>query len=122
MTHHLPDVEKPDARHDEARLRDGALSVKRRILVVDDEELTRQQLKELLGTDPTPQVDTSGDGAAALKLLEEHNYSLVITDLKMPRLDGMQLIEQVQQKRLPVTVIVTTGHGSIDEAVQAMRL
>src|SRR5262249_46027684 len=50
------------------------------------------------------------------------NYSVLITDLKMPRLDGIQLIQEIQKRRLPVTVIVTTGHGSIDEAVQAMRL
>ena len=40
----------------------------------------------------------------------------------MPGMDGMELIEEVQKRRLPVTVIVTTGHGSIDEAVQAMRM
>ena len=46
----------------------------------------------------------------------------MITDLRMPKLDGMKLIEEIQARRLPVTVIVTTGHGSIDEAVQAMRM
>ena len=46
----------------------------------------------------------------------------MITDLRMPKLDGMKLIEEIQTRRLPVTVIVTTGHGSIDEAVQAMRM
>src|SRR5439155_15309966 len=63
-----------------------------------------------------------GDGFEALEALVSHNYSLVITDLKMPRLSGMQLIEEVQKRRLTVTVIVTTGDGSIDEAVQAMRM
>jgi DNA-binding NtrC family response regulator len=46
----------------------------------------------------------------------------VITDLRMPHLDGMELIKEIQQRGLPVTIIVTTGHGSIDEAVQAIRL
>ena len=47
---------------------------------------------------------------------------MLITDLRMPRVSGMQLLQEVQTRRLPVTVFVTTGHGTIDEAVKAMRL
>jgi DNA-binding NtrC family response regulator len=96
--------------------------VPRRVLIAEDNELTRQQLQQLLEADCKIQVDTTGDGQEALRSLMNHNYSIVITDLKMPHLSGMQLIEEVQKQRLPVTVIVTTGFGSIDEAVQAMRL
>ncbi len=99
-----------------------AMPLPRRILIADDSESTRQQLQELLEADAAVQVDTVADGTEALEALVAHNYSLVLTDLKMPRIDGMQLIEEVQKRRLPVTVIVTTGHGSIDEAVQAMRM
>jgi DNA-binding NtrC family response regulator len=99
-----------------------SVSMQRRILIAEDNETTRQQLKQLLETDPKLQVDTTGDGIEALETLISHNYSIIITDLKMPHLSGMQLIEEVQKRRLPVTVIVTTGFGSIDEAVQAMRL
>ena len=94
----------------------------KRILIVEDEELARQQLQRLLQADPELQVEATGDGATALEMLAEAPYSIVITDLRMPRFDGMELIRAVQQRRLPVTVIVTTGHGSIDEAVQAIRL
>jgi DNA-binding NtrC family response regulator len=97
-------------------------TVARRILIVDDDELTRQQLRKLLGADERIKVDTASDGTQALEALVRQNYSILIADLVMPQLDGIQLIEEVQAKRLPVTVIVTTGHGSIDEAVQAMRL
>jgi DNA-binding NtrC family response regulator len=96
--------------------------MRRRVLIAEDNEMTRQQLKQLLEADPQLQVETTGDGMAALQHLVEHNYSLVITDLKMPHLSGMQLIEEVQKRALPVTVIVTTGFGSIEEAVEAMRL
>ena len=68
------------------------------------------------------EVDLARDGNQALALLVERPYSIIITDLRMPKLDGMKLIEEIQTRRLPVTVIVTTGHGSIDEAVQAMRM
>ena len=68
------------------------------------------------------EVDTAEDGAAGLALLRQKPYSLVITDLRMPKLGGMKLIEAIQGERLPVTVIVTTGHGSIKDAVEAMRM
>src|SRR5947209_35411 len=67
-------------------------------------------------------VDTVADGSQALQALLERPYSVLISDLKMPNVTGMQLIEEIQARRLPVTVIVTTGYGSIDEAVKAMRL
>src|SRR5258707_1381534 len=94
----------------------------RRILIVEDNDLTRHQLQELLQTEPHVEVETSSDGSKALKHLTEQDYSIVLTDLRMPGLDGMQLIKEVQERSLPVTIIVTTGHGSIDEAVQAIRL
>jgi DNA-binding NtrC family response regulator len=96
--------------------------MQRRILIVEDNEVTQRQLQQLLERDDHVKVDTARDGAEALEALNKQNYSVVITDLKMPRLHGMQLIEEVQKRRLPVTVIVSTGHGSIDEAVQAMRM
>src|SRR5439155_11136256 len=61
------------------------------------------------------------DGGAALERLRHHDYSLVLTDLRMPGMDGMELVAEVQRRHLPVTVIVLTGEGSIEEAVQAMR-
>jgi len=95
--------------------------LQRRILIVEDKEQERQLLKQFLES-PALVVDTVGEGAEALERLDSRSYSIVITDLKMPRLSGMQLIEEVQKRGLPVTVIVTTGFGGIEEAVQAMRL
>lgn len=94
----------------------------RRILIVEDNERSGQQMKHLLEQDPHLDVETTADGAVALDRLSERNYSILITDLRMPHLDGMDLIKQVQKRRLPVTIIVVTGHGSIEEAVQAIRL
>jgi len=94
----------------------------RHILVVDDEKTACRDLQELLQGNPEYQVDVCSDGKEALELLLERYYSLVITDLRMPRLDGMDLIQQVMKRHLPVTVIVTTGDTSINEVVQAIRL
>jgi DNA-binding NtrC family response regulator len=96
--------------------------MKRSILIVEDNELARKQLQQVLQVDPNLRVETIGDGMKALEELVKNSYSIVITDLRMPRLDGMQLLKEIQQRRLPVTVIVTTGHGTIDEAVQAIRM
>ena len=93
-----------------------------RVLVVEDLDDSRTSLCELLETALGLEVDAAEDGARGLEMLAAKPYSLVITDLRMPRLGGMKLIEQIQLRKIPVTVIVTTGHGSIKDAVEAMRL
>src|SRR5260370_1552533 len=95
---------------------------RRRLLIAEDSEATRQQLKKLLESSLPIQVDTVGDGSQALKALTAQPYSILITDLNMPRVDGRQLLQEVQKRSLPVTVIVTTGFGSAEHAVHAMRL
>ncbi len=96
--------------------------MQRRVLIAEDSQPTCAQLRTLLEADGAFQVDTTGDGRSALDLLTKTNYSIFLTDLRMPGLDGMKLVEAVRQRQLPVTVIVMTGFGSIDQAVQAMRL
>lgn len=97
-------------------------TLRRRILIVEDQAETRESFQSLLEMALEVDVDLAADGAEALEKLTSQPYSLMITDLRMPRLGGMKLIQQVQEKRLPVTIIVTTGHGSIQEAVQAMQM
>jgi DNA-binding NtrC family response regulator len=99
-----------------------AATARRRILIAEDNQDTRETLRRMLEAALPVQADTVADGSLALKALLERPYSIVVTDLKMPKITGMQLIEEIQTRRLPVTVIVTTGYGSIDEAVKAMRL
>ncbi len=94
----------------------------RRVLIAEDSEQTRKQMKTLLESEGAYQVDTAGDGLEALEALEKKPYNFFLTDLRMPKLDGMKLIEKIRDKHLPVTVIVMTGHGSIDQAVNAIRL
>jgi DNA-binding NtrC family response regulator len=93
-----------------------------RILVVEDNELARKQLRQLLQANQQFEVDGASDGKQAVEALATHNYSLVLTDLRMPGFDGLELIKAIQERRLPVTVIAMTAFGSIDDAVQAIRL
>ena len=95
---------------------------RQRVLIAEDNEDTRRTLKRLLELSLHVEVDTVSDGSQALQALIERPYSVVITDLKMPRISGMQLIQEVTERRLAATVIVTTGFGSIEDAVKAMQL
>ncbi len=97
-------------------------SLPRRILLVEDHDLTRRELQRLLQDNPQVQVDATAESEEALRFLSLNDYSLVLTDLRLPGLDGIDFLKEVQRRNLPVTVIVITGDGSIDEAVQAIHL
>jgi two-component system, NtrC family, response regulator AtoC len=92
-----------------------------RILVVDDEEGIREFIGEAL-EDAGHQVSQASDGAEAARLVDQRGFDLVVTDLKMPRLDGMALLRKLRAEQPEVQVIVLTAHGSVDSAVEAMKL
>jgi len=92
----------------------------RRILVVDDESLTRNSLSEMLYMNGYS-VDTADDGVQALFRLEQKFADLVITDLKMPNLDGLALLKEIKTKYPDTAVVMITGYGSVESAVEAMR-
>jgi DNA-binding NtrC family response regulator len=97
-------------------------TVPQRVLVVEDLEDARSSLQELLQLKLGLEVDTASDGAEGLEMLRSRPYSLAITDLRMPKMSGMKMIETVMAENIPVTVVVTTGHGSVKDAVEAMRM
>ncbi|TNE50920.1 MAG: sigma-54-dependent Fis family transcriptional regulator [Deltaproteobacteria bacterium] len=92
-----------------------------RILVVDDEEGIRSFIAEVLEMEGY-QVATAADGQEALMLLEEQVYTLLLTDLRMPEMDGMTLVRRAKSLQPELVVIVLTAHGSVDTAVEAMKL
>jgi DNA-binding NtrC family response regulator len=95
--------------------------MRRRVLVVEDNELARKHVQRALELDPQLDIEIASDGLAAWQLLSEQRYSIVITDLELPGMHGLDLIKQIQTDHVPVTVIVMTGYGGVDEAVQAIR-
>ena len=92
----------------------------RRILVVDDEPLIREHLKILLGLDGY-EVETVEDGRTALGALRQRSFQLMITDLRLPDLDGHDLLASVRREHMPLGVIVLTGYGDPTVALDAMR-
>jgi DNA-binding NtrC family response regulator len=93
---------------------------KARILVVDDEPSARSGLAKLLGQEQY-EVDTAADGLLALELVAERTPALILTDLKMPNMDGMELIARIREKNPEIPIIVATAFGDVLSAVQAMR-
>ncbi|MBM4288596.1 MAG: sigma-54-dependent Fis family transcriptional regulator [Deltaproteobacteria bacterium] len=91
------------------------------ILVVDDASAVRENLSELL-TEEGYEVDISADGTAALQLLQERAYDLVLTDLSMPGVDGMGVLSYLVNHFPETGCIIITGYGTIQNAVNAMRL
>jgi DNA-binding NtrC family response regulator len=91
-----------------------------RILIVEDEENERSGLGELIrawGYD----TETAADGLEALEKVASCNPGIVVTDLKMPRMDGMELLERLSAQPQPVAVILLTAQGSVQAAVSAMK-
>jgi DNA-binding NtrC family response regulator len=93
---------------------------KARILIVDDEESTRELFAELLQRWGY-EVDQTADGHAALKIAAETRPDVIISDLVMPKLDGLALVRALREEQPDTPVVIITGKGSIDAAVEAVR-
>jgi two-component system NtrC family response regulator/two-component system response regulator HydG len=91
-----------------------------RILIVDDEEAARRGLGQILQEDGY-EVILAGDGEEALRLVAEESPDLLLTDLRMPQMDGHELLNRVRRGYPDVSVVIMTAHGTIRSAVQALR-
>jgi DNA-binding NtrC family response regulator len=96
------------------------MKVKGCILVVDDEEIVRDSLARWLEEDGY-RVDTAPDGQAALAKLAEQAYVILLVDLKMPGIDGLQVLAQARTMQPDAAVIIMTAYATVDTAVQAMK-
>ncbi|MCF7824646.1 MAG: sigma-54 dependent transcriptional regulator [Candidatus Marinimicrobia bacterium] len=90
------------------------------VLIVDDEKVIRSGLKALLGS-VGYQVDTAQDGLEALMLYKDNHYTLVLSDINMPNLTGIEMTKQLKLMDPDATVVLFTGYSSIESALEAMK-
>ena len=92
-----------------------------RILVVDDEKEIRDFLYKALSRMGGFHVEEAETAEEALKKIEKDPFDLVLTDLKMPKMDGLQLVTEIARSKPEILTVLMTGHGSIDSALEAMK-
>lgn len=114
-------TDKTNATGDVGTDDDGSSAISARVLIVDDEPMIRQLLTDVLG-DEGYRVDTVPSGEEAVIKLRDTRYDFVITDLMMPEMSGIQVIETVKQLDPETEVIVMTGYASLNTAVECMKL
>ena len=95
-------------------------SRKYRILVVDDEKTTRMNLEHVLSKEGY-EVGTASSGVEALDMLDKNSFDVIVTDLKMEKVDGLGVLEQAKAKDPAIEVIMITGYATVPKAVEAMQ-
>ncbi len=90
------------------------------ILIIDDERSIRKTLSEILSYEGY-KIDEAGDGEEGLKKFTSNNYDIVICDVKMPKMDGIEFLEKAKAANPDVPVIIISGHGNIELAVEAVK-
>ena len=94
----------------------------RSILIVDDEQIIRNVLKRKLENSTAYQVFTAEDGVPALELFKREKVDLVISDLLMSQMNGIELLRNLKSIDPQVPVIIITGYGTLDDAIEAIHI
>jgi DNA-binding NtrC family response regulator len=92
-----------------------------RLLIIDDEAGVRETLCEVL-RDEGYEVDTAPDGVTGIELFRKEHWDVALVDLKMPGMDGLQVMEKMHTIRPSMPVVIITGYGTVENAVEAMKL
>lgn len=91
-----------------------------KILVIDDERSIRNTLKDILGFEGY-QVELAENGMTGIGLVKSADFDIILCDIKMPEMDGLEVLEQIMQHKPESTVVMISGHGTIDTAVEAIK-
>jgi len=91
-----------------------------KILVIDDEKAIRNTLKEVLEYEKH-EVDVAEDGPSGLELFSNYSYDIVLCDIKMAKMDGIEVLEKIMEMSPDTPVIMISGHGTIDTAVESIK-
>src|ERR1035437_6763405 len=91
-----------------------------KILVIDDEKSIRKTLREILEYENF-KVDEAGDGAEGAAMAAKEEYDIILCDIKMPKVDGIEALDRIQKSNPDTPVIMISGHGTIETAVEAVK-
>jgi DNA-binding NtrC family response regulator len=91
-----------------------------KILIIDDEKSIRNTLKDIL-TFESHNVDLAEDGKTGLQLASENTYDIIFCDIKMPQMDGIEVLESLHETSPEIPVVMISGHGNIETAVEAIK-
>ena len=91
-----------------------------KILIIDDERSIRNSLKEILA-DEGYDVDVAENGAQGCSMVEKEKYDVVFCDIKMPEMDGMEVLDKFNEMGIDAAVVMISGHGDIDTAVECIK-
>ncbi len=92
----------------------------KKILIIDDEKSIRKTLREILEYEKY-QVDEAADGAEGLSMLQKSKYDIILCDIKMPKMDGIEVLDKIMQLSADMPVVMISGHGTIETAVEAVK-
>ncbi|HEY9178934.1 MAG TPA: sigma-54 dependent transcriptional regulator [Flavipsychrobacter sp.] len=90
------------------------------ILVIDDERAIRNTLKDILSFEGF-EVEEAADGAEGLEMIKAKDYNCILCDVKMPKMDGIEVLEKVKELKPDIPFVVISGHGNIETAVDAVK-
>ena len=90
------------------------------ILIVDDEKAIRKTLAEILSYEGY-KIDEAADGEEGLKKFNANQFDVVLCDIKMPKMDGLEFLEKARQVNEDIPIIMISGHGNIETAVEAVK-
>ena len=96
------------------------MDTKTRILIIDDEDIVLKSCLRILKKEEY-EIDTAYSGEEGLKLTDEKEYGIVITDLKMPGLGGMEVLASLRKNKPEITVIIFTGYATEENAREALK-
>ncbi|HWY10746.1 MAG TPA: sigma-54 dependent transcriptional regulator [Bacteroidia bacterium] len=91
-----------------------------KVLVIDDEKAIRRSIKEILEFEKY-EVDEAEDGAQGFTMAQKNNYDIILSDIKMPKMDGLELQNKLNENNINSALIMMSGHGTIDTAVDAVK-
>ena len=94
-----------------------------KILIIEDEAAIRRVLTKIISEEnETYEVEVAEDGLAGVEMVLKSDFDLVLCDIKMPKMDGVEVLEKIKKIKPEIPVIMISGHGDLDTAVNTMRL